>query len=126
MTRWPVLVNHDQPWPLMDSVVVCMLVAMSLLAFVGIRYPVQMLPAPAAVRDRLEAAPARRRGAAAVDRRRMDPATWETTFACLLVVIYLVVIPWRYVFTHYVTKHGERWRRVLARPTPALPPGGFR
>jgi hypothetical protein len=31
---------------------------------------------------------------------RMDPATWETTFNCLLVVVVLAVIPWRYVFAH--------------------------
>ncbi len=111
VTRWPLLVNHDQPWPLMDSVVVCMLVAMSILYFLGIRYPLQMLPMMlfesiwklawlGVVAVPLWAA------------GRMDAATWETAFACLLVVVVLLAVPWRYVFTHYVTRPGERWRRV--------------
>lgn len=115
VTRWPLLVNHDQPWPLMESVVVCMLVALSLLAFLGLRYPVQMLPlllfetAWKLIWLTVVALPLWTAG-------RMDAATGETTFACLLVVIYLVVIPWRYVFDRYVTQRGERWRRVHADP----------
>ncbi|MFH5823089.1 hypothetical protein [Georgenia sp. AZ-5] len=113
VTRWPVLVNHAQPWPLMDSVVVCMLVAMSLLALLGIRYPVQMLPlllfetAWKLIWLAVVALPL-------WTADRMDPATWETTFACLWVVIVLAVIPWRHVITHYVTKPGDRWRPVHA------------
>jgi len=44
VTKWPLLINHDRPWPLMDGVETCMLVAVSLLWFLGIRYPLQMLP----------------------------------------------------------------------------------
>jgi hypothetical protein len=40
----------------------------------------------------------------------MDEATWETAFACLLVVIVLAVIPWRYVWARYGTERGDRWR----------------
>ena len=43
LTKWPVLTDHGS-WPLMEGVVDCMLVAMSLLALLGVRYPVQMLP----------------------------------------------------------------------------------
>lgn len=113
VTRGPLLVTHDRPWPLMESVVVCMLVAQSLLFFVGIRYPVQMLPlllfetAWKLIWLTVVALPLWTAG-------RMDAATWATTFNCLLVVIVLAVTPWRYVFTHYVTKRGDRWRRVHA------------
>ena len=41
---WPSLIRHDRSWPLMEGVATCMLVAMSLLALLGLRYPLQMLP----------------------------------------------------------------------------------
>ena len=44
LTKWPLLINHDRPWPLFEGVETCMLVALSLLAFLGLRYPLQMLP----------------------------------------------------------------------------------
>jgi len=42
--RWPLLVTHPDPWPLFEGVVTCILVAMSLLALLGLRYPVRLLP----------------------------------------------------------------------------------
>ena len=44
LTKWPLLVNHPQPWPLFEGVVTSMLVALSLLWFLGVRYPLKMLP----------------------------------------------------------------------------------
>ena len=44
LTKWPLLLNHDRPWPLFEGVETCMLVALSLLWFLGLRYPLQMLP----------------------------------------------------------------------------------
>jgi hypothetical protein len=109
VTEWPSFLRGSQSWPLMESVVTCMLAALSILAFVGIRYPVQMLPLllfesawkliwlavvalPLWITD------------------RMDQATWNVAFACLFVVVVLAVIPWRYVTAHYGTARGERWR----------------
>ena len=43
-TVWPLLINHSPHWPLMNSVVCSLLAAVSVLAAVGIRYPLQMLP----------------------------------------------------------------------------------
>ena len=114
LTKWPLIINHDGPWPLMEGVETCMLVALSLLWFLGIRYPLQMLPVllfefawkfiwmivvvlPLWTSDQL------------------DPATLQVFYACLVVVIPLAVIPWRYVVAHYVTKPGDRWRsQVIA------------
>jgi len=45
LVKWPSLFNHPQPWPLFEGVETCMLVALSLLWFLGIRYPLQLLPA---------------------------------------------------------------------------------
>lgn len=107
--RWPALIGHDQSWPLMEGVVTCMLVAMSLFALLGLRYPLQMLPVMlfevtwkliwlAFVALPLWASD------------RMDPATGENTVMCAWVVIPLAVVPWRYVFARYVTSRGEPWR----------------
>ena len=109
VTEWPSLLRGSQSWPLMEGVVHCMLAALPILTFVGIRYPVQMLPLllfesawkliwlavvalPLWITD------------------RMDQATWNVAFACLFVVVVLAVIPWRYVTAHYGTERGERWR----------------
>ena len=109
VTKWPLLINRTQPWPLFEGVATYLLVAMGLLALLGLRYPVKMLPIllfesvwkllwVAAVALPLWTAD------------RMDPATSEVASACLWVVIVLAVIPWRYVVAQYVTKPGDPWR----------------
>jgi hypothetical protein len=125
VTKWPLIIDHDRPWPLMEGVETCMLVALSLLWFLGIRYPLQMLPVllfelawkfiwmvavvlPLWTSD------------------QMDPATLSVFFACLVVVIPIAVIPWRYVVAHYVTKQGDPWRTPqrdveIPRPADLLP-----
>ena len=44
IVKWPLLVQDGPSLPVMDGVVTCLLTAMSLLAFLGLRYPVQRLP----------------------------------------------------------------------------------
>ena len=107
--RWPLLFHHDKPWPLMTSVVTCMLVAMSVLALLGLRYPVQMLPILL-----FEAAwKVIWLAAAALPlwlNHRMDPDTGELANEVLWVVIILAVIPWRYACSNYLVRRAERWR----------------
>jgi hypothetical protein len=124
LTKWPLVIQHDGPWPLMEGVETCMLVALSLLWFLGVRYPLQMLPVllfelawkliwtivvvlPLWTSD------------------QMDPATLSVFYACLVVVIPIAVIPWRYVVAHYVTKPGDPWRSsppdVVSRPADVIP-----
>jgi hypothetical protein len=43
LVKWPLLPNAAS-LPLYDGVTLCMLTAMSLLAFLGLRYPVKLLP----------------------------------------------------------------------------------
>ena len=109
VTKWPLLINHDRPWPLMEGVEACMLVALSLLSFLGLRYPLQMLPVllfelawkfiwvTVVVRPLWTS-------------DQMDPATLSVFYSCLLVLIVAAVVPWRYVVAHYVTKQGDPWR----------------
>ena len=39
----------------------------------------------------------------------MDADTWDTTFACLISVIFLFIMPWDYVWRKFVTGRGDRW-----------------
>jgi len=106
--KWPGIIHHAQPWPLMDGVVGCMLLAMSLLALVGLRYPVQLLPvllfesAWKVIWLAIVAVPL-------WTSHRMDPATWQLATEVFWVALILAVIPWRYVYTNYLVKRGHRW-----------------
>ena len=117
VTKWPLLINHDQPWPLMDGVETSMLVALSLLWFLGLRYPLQMLPvllfeiAWKLIWTIAVVVPLWTSG-------QLDAATLSVFYACLVVVIPIAVIPWRYVVAHYVTKQGDPWRKSGAVEIP--------
>ena len=105
---WPGIIHHDRPWALMQGVVCCVLAAVSVLAILGLRYPLQMLPllfselAWKSIWIVVVALPL-------WSTHQMDAATWETAKACLMGVIFPVVIPWPYVFANYVRKRGDRW-----------------
>ena len=115
-TVWPIVINHSPQWPLMNSVACSLLAAVSVLAAVGIRYPLQMLPILLfeivwksiwliAVALPLWSA------------NQIDARTWETVRDCLFGAILIPLIPWRYVISQYVTKPGDRWRRTAERPS---------
>lgn len=127
VTRWPSLFTRTEPWPLYEGVTTYMLVAMGLLALLGLRHPVQMLPILlfesawkllwlAAVALPLWAADG------------MDRATSEVASASLWVAIVLAVIPWRYVVAQFVTRQGDLWRagggRARRSHGAASPDGG--
>jgi hypothetical protein len=107
--RWPDLFHHDEPWPVMTSAVTCLLVGMSLLALLGLRYPVQMLPIL------LFEVAWKLIWLAAVAlplwlNHQMDPETREAANEVLWVVIILAVVPWRYVYSNYLVRRTDRWR----------------
>ncbi len=106
---WPgILLRHDG-WTLMGGVVQCMLGALSLLALLGLRYPLRMLPlllfeiAWKVIWLAVVATPQWISG-------RMDADTWSTATACLMVVIFPILIPWRHVWTAFAGAPGDRWR----------------
>jgi hypothetical protein len=109
VTRWPLL-RHASDRPLYQGVTICMLSAMSLLAFLGLRYPVRMLPVLLFESAwklgwlALVALPRAMGGGA------LDPATGRTATSCALVVVVLLVIPWPYVWRTYVRGEGDPWR----------------
>ena len=106
---WPALLHHTKPWTLWHGVGVSMLAAMSLLVILGIRHPLRMLPLLffelvwksiwlIAIAFPLWRA------------HQIDAEFAETVNACLMGIIFPIVIPWRYVFENYVKKRGDRWK----------------
>jgi hypothetical protein len=109
VVKWPLLFA-DKPWGLVEGTVECMLVAMSILALVGLRYPQRMLSlllfevAWKLIWLGVVALPLW------LD-NRLDGATREQAAAVLWVGIIIAVIPWRHVLAQYVTAPGQPWRR---------------
>ena len=113
IVRWPdfidLIIHQGKSWELMEGVVICMLIAFSVLSILGLRYPLQMIPVLLwelvwkLIWLIVVALPLWSTG-------QMDESTWAVAYACLYVVILPFVIPWRYVFEHYVKKRGDRWR----------------
>lgn len=108
---WPGIFNPPRDLEHMRGVVRSLLAAISLLAAVGLRYPLQMLPLLLfelvwksiwilAIGLPLWSAD------------QLDAATRQTWNDCLFgIVLFLLVIPWGYVLTHYVSQPGDRWGR---------------
>ena len=108
IVKWPLLL-HAPSLPVMEGVVTCLLTAMSLLAFLGLRYPVRMLPillfevAWKLIWIGTVAIPHLVSG-------DMNAATREVLFNCSFVVLIIAVIPWRYAWRRYVRTPGDAWR----------------
>ena len=108
ITKWPELLAHES-WELKEGTVVTMLVAMSVLALMGLRYPQRMLPILLfEVGWKLTwlgvvALPLWSDG-------DLTGATREQAAAVLWVAIVIAVIPWRHVVSQFVMARGERWR----------------
>jgi len=102
VAKWPSLL-HAHSAEQMEAVSLSMLTAMSVLMLLGLRYPLQMLPILL-----FEAgwkltwfAAVWLPGALAGD---LDPLTRELAVKNALVVVVLLVIPWRYVWNHRLTR----------------------
>ena len=108
LVKWPLLPDAAS-LPLFEGVTLCLLTAMSLLAFLGLRYPVKLLPlllfesAWKLLWLPLVALPKVAAG-------ELDAATSEVAVNCSLVVVILAVTPWRYVWRNYGRAPADRWR----------------
>ncbi len=108
-TIWPQIILHGTKWPLWYGVGCSLLAAVSVLAVLGIRYPLKMLPVLffeliwkaiwlIAV------------GLPMWSANQIDATTLETAQNCLMGVVLLFLIPWPYVLANYEKKPGDRWR----------------
>jgi hypothetical protein len=108
LVKWPLLPDVDT-MPLYEGVTLCLLTAMSVLAFLGLRYPIKLLPLLLfeslwkVLWLTLVALPKAADG-------HLDAATSDTAVRSSLVVLIIAVVPWTYVWRTYVRAPGDRWR----------------
>jgi hypothetical protein len=109
-TIWPLIVGHTKPFAHMQGVAIALLGALSVLAWLGVRYPLQMLPlllfelSWKAIWLIAIALPL-------WWTNQLEGANSQTAFDCLVgVVLVPLVLPWRYVLENYGLKRGDRWR----------------
>ena len=101
VVKWPDVIGYDRTMALSQGVLAVLLTAMSLLALLGLRHPVQLLPILLfeivwkVIWLSVVALPAVAAG-------EVDQALGQMIFDCSLVVIIVAVVPWRYVWAHYV------------------------
>ncbi len=103
--------NLLQPAPtLMTGVARALFVALGLLALLGLRYPLRMLPL-LLFELAWKAAWMLAYGLPAWSAGTLDPGSAETFRDCAIgVPLVLLVLPWRYLRDQYVTRPGDRWR----------------
>jgi len=108
IVKWPLLLDAPS-LPVMDGVVTCLLTAMSLLAFLGLRYPSQLLPIllfEVAWKVLWIVAI----GVPHLVSGDMNAETREVLFNCSFVVVIIAVIPWGYAWRRYARTPGDAWR----------------
>jgi hypothetical protein len=117
VVKWPLVIGYDRAMPLHEGIVAVLLTAMSVLALLGLRYPVRLLPILLfevlwkLVWLSVVALPAVAAG-------EVDPAMSEVIVNCSLVVVIVAVVPWRHVRRRYVTATGDPWRGAAGGRSP--------
>ena len=130
VTRWPELLERPADLSHMDIAVLSILGAVSLLALLGIRYPIRMLPLlmfELLWKVILVALCGLPRWAAG----NLDTAGEEILVNCLVgIVLVPLAMPWGYVLDTFLKTPGEPWRRPTAathaQPAPAQATTGSR
>jgi hypothetical protein len=109
LTIWPLIISHDAALPRMTGVVFALLGTIGLLALLGLRYPLQMIPLLLfeltwkVIWLLAFALPRWLDGS-------LDAGMRSSVFDTSLGLILLLVIPWRYVWENYVVKPGDSWK----------------
>ena len=115
---WPLLLSPPPDLEHARGVMWALLGAVGVLAVVGLRYPLQMLPLLffelvwKSIWLALIGLPRWSAGT-------LDAAMRASIFDCVFgVVVTLVAIPWGWVLRNYVRRPGAPWRRPVAEPGP--------
>lgn len=118
LTVWPFILSPPSLIAGPTSVVRALLGALAVLALLGLRYPIQMLPLllfellwkliwVVASALPMWLGPG------------LNEYASETLFACFIgVVLVPIVIPWGFVFQHYFRAPGEPWRKQVSAQGP--------
>jgi hypothetical protein len=106
---WPIVLHHTNEFAITDGIRIGLLAGISATALLGLRYPLQMLPLLLfeliwkAIYLIAFALPL-------WSAHQISAAAEKNILACLAAVIFVPLIPWRYVFAQYVLKPGDRWK----------------
>ena len=107
---WPRLIGHTTAWALKNGDTFALLSGVQILALLGLRYPLKMVPLLLfeltwkSVWLLTIAFPLWRAN-------EIDAGTAESIKACGMgVIICLVAVPWRHVLLKFVSESGDRWR----------------
>jgi hypothetical protein len=106
---WPAVIHHTNELAAARGIQLALLAGLGLTAALGLRYPLQMLPILLfeltwkAIYLIAFALPL-------WSAHQINAETAEDIKAVLMVVIFIPLIPWRYVFVHYALKRGDRWK----------------
>ena len=115
MQVWSGVLHPPKDLEHMRGVVRSMLAAVSLMAMLGIRYPLKMLPLlffELVWKSTWILA----FGLPLWTSNQLTPGTAETMEACLFgVVLFALVIPWRYVLATYIRAPGDRWKQATSK-----------
>lgn len=106
---WPTVIHHTNAFAIAHGIQYALLAGLGATAALGLRYPVKMLPVllfELTWKTIYLAAFALPLWSA----HQIDAATADDIRAVLWVVIFIPLIPWRYVFAHYVLRRGDRWK----------------
>jgi hypothetical protein len=106
---WPSVIHHTADLAITHGIQLSLLAGLGLTAVLGLRYPVQMLPLLLfeliwkTIYLLAFALPL-------WSAHQVTAAAAEDIRACLMVVIFIPLIPWRYVARHYIMQPGNRWK----------------
>jgi len=122
LARWPAIVNPPAGISNAGTVVAMFLGALSILAVVGIRYPVKMLPL-LFFELLWKVMWVVAWGLPLWSTQQLTPDGEQTLISNLVgVVLVPLAIPWGYVFKQYVKAPGDRWGRRPTLSAPSEPP----
>lgn len=113
VTIWPLILSHGSDLPRMTGVAWALLATVGLLALLGLRHPLQMIPLllfELVWKAIWLAAFALPRWLDGTLDEGMRASIFETSLGAVLIL----VIPWRYLWAHYVARPGDPW--TLRRP----------
>lgn len=105
---WPLIISHTSSVPRMTGVAWALIGTIGLLALLGLRYPLQMLPLLLVeltwkvIWLTAFAFPRWLDGT-------LDEAMRTSVFETSVGLVLLFVIPWRYAWANYVARPGDPW-----------------
>lgn len=108
LTIWPLILSHSPELPRMTGVAFALLGTIGLLALLGLRYPLQMLPLLLVELIWKVIWLVAFAGPRWLD-GTLDEGMRTTIFETSLGAILILVIPWRYLWANYGAKPGDPW-----------------